>query len=131
MNRPRGLLLTAWIMVALNITAWILQYRPHLAHRVPLHTFTVVLFTLALVVIRIGAFVCIVYYVRGRNWARIAVLLTSVLSILYLLRLNHEDAPGRVVSAAWGLLGVFFLYWLNTRSVREFFKRGGATIEQS
>ena len=131
MNRPRGLLLTAWIMVALNITAWILQYRPHPAHRAPLHTFTVALFTLALVVIRIGAFVCIFYYVRGRNWARIAVLLTSVLAILGLFRLNHEATVDLISAVAWGILGIFFLYWLNTRPVREFFTRGAATSERS
>ena len=118
-------------MVALNITAWILQYRPHPAHRVPLHTFTVVLFTLALVGIRIGAFVCIFYYVRGRNWARIAVLLTSVLAILGLFRLNHEATVDLISAAAWGILGIFFLYWLNTRPVREFFTRGAATSERS
>ena len=80
-----------------------------------------------LVMVRIVAFVCIVYYARGRNWARIAVLLTSVLAILSLIQLRHEDVLGQVISVAWALLGVFFLYWLNTSSVREFFKRGVPT----
>jgi len=48
--------------------------------------------------------------------------LTSILSILSLIQLRHEDAVGQVISVAWALLGVFFLYWLNTGSVREFFK---------
>ena len=128
MNRPKGLLLTAWIMVALVVAGWLRQQyfppRPHIAH---LHAFT----TVVGLVIRITAFVCIFYYVRGRNWARIAVLLTSIVAILSLLQLRHEDVPGQVIGAVVGLLGVFFLYWLNKRSVREFFKRGAATIGPS
>lgn len=128
MNRPKGLLLTAWIMVALVVAGWLRgKYWPPPDHPAHLHTFTIVL----LLVIRITAFVCIFYYVRGRNWARIAVLLTSIVAILSLLQLRHEDAPGQVIGAAMGLLGVFFLCWLNTRPVREFFTRGAATIERS
>jgi hypothetical protein len=89
---------------------------PH-AH---LHAFI----TILRLVVNVIAFVCIYYYFRGRNWARIAVLLTSILSILSIpFQLRHQDTPGRVANAVWALLGVFFLYWLNTRSVREFFKR--------
>jgi hypothetical protein len=116
-------------MVALVAVGWLrMYYWPHHAQLTHPHAHLHVFTTVFLVVLNIIEFVCIFYYARGRNWARIAVLLTSFLSILDLLRLNHEDAPGRVVSAAWGLLGVFFLYWLNTRSVREFFKRGGAIL---
>ena len=131
MNRPQGLLLTAWIMVALLVAGWLRSfYRvpTHFAYQHPQwHLFNTVVF----VVLRIIAFVCIVYYARGRNWARIAVLLTSVLTILGLLQLRHEDSLGKVMGAAWGLLAVFLLYWLNTRSVREFFKRGASAIEHA
>jgi len=111
-------------MVALEVAGWLRQYWPHNAHVVHLHTVT----TIALLIIRIFAFACIFYYVQGRNWARIAVLLASILTILGLLRLNHEDTPGQVIGAASGLLGIFFLYWLNTSPLREFFKRGAATV---
>jgi hypothetical protein len=113
------------------VAGWVQgHYWPHhaLAHQpAHLHLFNAVL----LLVVRIAAFVCIIYYVRGRNWARVAVLVTSVVVILGLLQLRHEDALGQVTSVAWALLGVFFLYWLNTHSVREFFKRGAANIERS
>jgi drug/metabolite transporter (DMT)-like permease len=82
-------------------------------------------------VIRIVAFICIFYYVQGRNWARIAVLLTSIVAILSLIQLRHEDVPGQIIGTIVGLLGVFFLYWLNKRSVREFFKGRAATIGPS
>ena len=115
-------------MVVLMVAGWVRGYFwPHhanLAHpSAHLHAFI----TGLLVMVRIAAFVCIFYYARGRNWARIAVLLTSVLAILSLILLRHEDALGQVISVAWALLGVFFLYWLNTSSVREFFKRGVPT----
>ena len=114
MNRPNGLLLTAWIMVVLEVAGWIQQYWPHPVH---LHTFSIA----ALLVVRLISFVCIFYYAQGQNWARIFVLIASVLAILSLLVLRHEAAPGQVLIATRALLGVFFLYWLNTRSVRAYF----------
>jgi hypothetical protein len=126
MNRPKGLLVTAWMMVGFLLAGLLRQWfwppHPHITH---LHAFT----TIVGMLIRIVALGCIFYYVQGRNWARIAVLVTSVVVILSLLQLRHEDTPGRVVSAAAALLAVFFLYWLNTRSVRQFFTRSAATIE--
>jgi hypothetical protein len=126
MNRPKGLLITAWIMVGFLLVGLLRQWfwppHPHITH---LHAFT----TVVVALVRVTALVCIFYYVQGRNWARIAVLVTSGVEILSLLQLRHEDTPGRVISAAAALLAVFFLYWLNTRSVRQFFKRGTATIE--
>jgi hypothetical protein len=132
MKSPKGLLLTAWIMVGLVVAGWLrMYYWPHHAQLVHPHAYLRVFTTATLLVLNIVEFVCIFYYVKGRNWARIAVLVASVLSILDLLRLNHEDTPGRIIIGAWGLLGAFFLYWLNTRSVREFFKRGTASIGPS
>jgi drug/metabolite transporter (DMT)-like permease len=123
MNRPGGLLLTTWMMVALMVVGWVLGSRHHTQLNSPsshLNAFT----TILMLVVNVIAFVCIFYYFQGRNWARIAVLLTSILSILsFPFQFRHQDTPGRVVSAVWVLLGIFFLYWLNTRSLREFFKR--------
>lgn len=113
------------------VVGWLLGYYrpvPHLTHApAHLHAFTTILRLAGTVI----AFVCIFYYARGRNWARIAVLLTSILSILSVVfQLRREDVSGRIASAAWSLLGVFFLYWLNTRSVREFFKQPANTVER-
>jgi len=127
MNRPKGLVLTAWIMVALLLAGWMRGYLwPHhaqLAHPHPLGHALIVVF---LLIVRLTACVCIFYFVRGRNWARIVVLVVSVVSIFGLLQLRHDDTPGKVIGIASALLAMFFLYWLNKRSVREFFKSGGA-----
>jgi hypothetical protein len=108
MNRPKGLLLTAWIMVGFLLAGllreWFWPPHPHITH---LHTLTSIIGML----IRIAALICIFYYAQGRNLARIAVLAASVVEILSLLRLRHEDTLGRVVIAAAALLAVFFLYW--------------------
>ncbi len=125
MDRPRGLLLTAWIMVALKIVGCLrLFYAPHHAQLThpPAHLHVVT--TTFVSVVNIIVFVCIFYYAQGRNWARIAILLISVLSVWSLVEFRHVDAMGQVILLAWALLGVFFLYWLNTGSVRAFFKRG-------
>ena len=132
MKRPKGLLLTAWIMVGMVVAGWLrMYYWPHHAQPAHPHAHLRVFIGVALLVVNIVEFVCISYYIKGRNWARIAILVVSVLSILELLRLNREDTLGQIITAAWALLGVFFLYWLNTRSVREFFKRGAAAIGPS
>jgi len=113
---------TGWIMIALNVAGWILEYWPQRADPAHLREFGVASLVLISVAIRITAFVCIYYFVRGRNWARVAVLLTSVLAVLGLFRLYHEATAHRINGVAWGTLGVFFLYWLNTHPIREFFK---------
>ena len=112
-------------MVVLLVAGWVRGYFwPHHANLAHPSSHLHALITGLLVMVRVVAFVCIFYYARGRNWARIAVVLTSVLAILSLIQLRHEDVLGQAISVAGALLGVFFLYWLNTSSVREFFKRG-------
>ncbi len=128
MNR-RTLVLTAWIMVAL-FGGWVRVYFwPNHAHLTHPHAHLRFFTNVILLLFNIVEFVCISYYVRGRNWARIAVLLASIVAVLGMLWWNHDDTPGHLISVAWAVLGIFFLYWLNTRSVREFFQRGPANVE--
>jgi len=115
MARPLGLTLTALLMAILNTIGWILI----LAHRKsPMRTsFLVLLIAL------FGIGYCIVwFYWMGRNWAGIAVLLTSILSVLDLISLASPRTKNPMMVGVWGILGVFFLYWLNTQPVRGFFK---------
>jgi heme/copper-type cytochrome/quinol oxidase subunit 4 len=127
MKRPQGILITAWIMVVLNIIPWILQYWLPLSHHV--RFLNVVLLTLISVIFRIIAFICIFYYAKGRNWARTLVLIVSVLTLFGLFRLQRELPIQRVNALAWALLGIFFLYWLNTKPIRAFFK--GASYQRN
>jgi hypothetical protein len=129
MNRPKGLALTAWLMVALSTLGWSVidwnRYRNNLHN--PRATF--VFFITIIVTMKICGLVCIWYYHQGRNWARIAVLLTSLWTIYCLRLLSHGNAVYRSLIASEALLGLFFLYWLNTAKLRRFFQSAQPQIK--
>ena len=86
-------------------------------------------FLLFTIVFCIG-YVVIWFYWKGKNWARIAVLLLSGSSIFNLFTWNHVAwSPGFWTTLAHGLLaarallGLFLLCYLNTRPLLEFFYR--------
>jgi hypothetical protein len=71
-------------------------------------------------------------YWRGRNWARILVIVTSVLAIgnLFVIivlfavdRLYRSSVQYRSVIVANAVLGAFLLYWLNTKDVRIWIRK--------
>jgi hypothetical protein len=61
------------------------------------------------------------FYWKGRNWARLLVLLTSLLALYNLRYWSLRGIAGRIMLGAEAALAIFLLYWLNTRRVREFF----------
>ena len=74
-----------------------------------------------------GAFVLISFVVlwhfwNGRNWARWLVLATSVLCLVNLSVFGSVTAAERFLLVIEAALGVWLLFWLNTRSVRAFFR---------
>ena len=123
MNRPKGLALTAISMVLCNIMIWftIKPGRPPYSLRM-FFGFTVV--------ICIGCFF-IWFYWKGKNWARLTVLLFSVSSILNLGTWNSISSspallttPVHALQLSRAVLGAFLLYWLNTDPAVGFFHRG-------
>lgn len=73
-------------------------------------------------------YVVIWFYWSGRNWARIAVFITSAFNILNLLEWNRLSlspalltTPAHINLTAKAVLSVALLYWLNTRAARAFF----------
>lgn len=81
----------------------------------------VVAATIALIVA--GYFV-LWYYWLGRNWARILVIVTSVLAVLDLAFIRHPyPSLNNSLLAVEALVGLFLLYWLNSKGVRVWFKR--------
>ena len=104
-------------MVICNAMGWIIidYSKPHAR-------FTFVIFT---ALIAIG-YVVLWFYWNGRNWARVLVLLNSVVTIFNLRYWNSPPAgllttPNRFMIAVEAALGCFLLFWLNTRDVRKFF----------
>ena len=58
------------------------------------------------------------------------MLVTSSGMLLTSLLLKNKAAlstPSKISSVAWVILSIFFLYWLNTRPLREFFKASKVT----
>ena len=77
---------------------------------------------LVLLIAIFGIGYCIIWFCwKGRNWARIAVLLISILSVLDLISLAGPRTKNPVLVGIWGVFGAFLLYWLNTRPIRGFF----------
>ncbi len=112
--KPRGLRELTLLMCALNLTVFLWADGSTLGSRGA----DIALYA------SIGAisFLVLWFFWRGRNWARILVLITSVLGVLGLLTLLEETLLQRVVTMIDAVLSVFLLYWLNTRPVKEYFK---------
>ena len=81
--------------------------------------FTFVVFT---ILIGLG-YVFVWFYWKGHNWARIAVLVTSVLAVLNLRFVGRGNTISKVMVITEALLGIFLLWWLNTRQIRSYFAR--------
>jgi hypothetical protein len=68
------------------------------------------------------SYVVLWFFWQGRNWARWLVLITSVIGLLNLPFLAEMRLVQQVVVVAEAILGAFLLYWLNTASVKAFFR---------
>lgn len=113
--RPRYLLSTTVAMAILNLTCFVSVKRARY--------FAATLWTEILIVI--GSYLVLWFFWKGRNWARISVLVVSVISVINFLSLIHPYGNVIVYDSiviAWGLVGSFLLYWLNLAEVREWFK---------
>lgn len=112
-QRPKGLTETAVLMSLTNALGWFIVdwSNPHA-------TLTFCLFTIPIL---IGYFV-IWFYWKGRNWARILVLLTSLLCLYNLRHFFRGGIIERVMIGSEAALAVFLLFWLNSPDVKSFFR---------
>jgi len=112
LKRPKGLTETAILMSLTNALGWLIVdwSKPHARA-------TFALFT---VFILVGYFV-IWFYWQGHNWARILVLLTSLLCIYNLRSFSRVGTIERVMIGTEAVVAVFLLFWLNNQSVKSFF----------
>lgn len=112
--RPRYLLPITIAMGILNLTAFL---SPKSARY-----FAATLWTEILIVF--ASYLVLWFFWKGKNWARISVLVVSVVSIINLISLIHPKGKVIVYDSiviAWALVGFFLLYWLNLADVREWF----------
>jgi hypothetical protein len=114
--RPRRLLAITVAMGILNLTCFLSpKWAPY---------FAATLWTEILVAL-IG-YLILWFFWKGKNWARISVLVASVLSVINLINLLHPSGNVIVYDSivmAWALVGFFLLYWLNLADVRKWFAK--------
>ena len=108
-DRPNGFVLATGIVLLQTIVGFI--------HFAPAFRF-------GLVAAIANSFVYPYFFWRGKNWARIVVLIISGgYFVLLLIQLRHHDPIRTSRNAIECILGGFLLYWLNTACVRAYFHR--------
>ena len=112
--RPNGLNAITLLMCVFNLCAYFFT-SPDLG---PLYF--QLLFTTVIVAL---SFVVLWFFWNGHNWARVLVLLTSVLALANLFSLGSSSDIEKAIILAEAALGVLLLYWLNTKAIRDYFKQ--------
>ena len=98
--RPKGLTETSVLMSITNAMGWaIIDWSKRNA------SITFIVFT---VLIFVG-YAVIWFYWKGRNWARILVLLTSILSLYNVSGWVHSRTMARIMISSEAMLAVFLL----------------------
>jgi hypothetical protein len=79
-----------------------------------------VMFVIFTILFAIG---CVVlwFFWEGRNWARILVLLTSLLAFYNLRYFFRGGIIDRVMIGSEAAIAMFLLVWLNSSEVKSFF----------
>ena len=113
--RPRGLLAVTITMAILNLTAFASIKRTR--------------FFLATLVIEImvvfASYVVLWFFWKGKNWARLCVLVVSVMSIVNFFSLVYPHGNVFVFDSiviGWGVVGLYLLHWLNRPDIKQWFR---------
>ncbi len=67
-------------------------------------------------------FIVIWFLWKGRNWARMTMLVLSFLSLFGVFLWSEYTRTEQITTVIWTIIGIFLLYWLNTKPVKEYFK---------
>ena len=81
----------------------------------------VMVFSLFTAFIVVG-YVVIWFYWKGQNWARVLILLTSLLCLYNLRYFLHSGIIKKTMIGAEALIAVFLLFWLNSQPVKSYFR---------
>lgn len=68
------------------------------------------------------SFVVIWFFHKGRNWARILVLIASFFCFTNLYHFTHYPMFTKVILGGQMLFAAYLLYWLNSKEVTAYFK---------
>jgi len=111
-NKPKLLDGLTILMALLNMTAFLMLSDDEVTRLIELTiTILFVIFT----------FWVLFKFNRGFNWARILVLITSVVALLNLFGLQYFSKVIQGFIAFEAVLAIYLLYWLNTAKVKKYF----------
>ena len=123
-ERPRGMAAATLLLCVFTVAAIAFyQSSPQLSPRG-----SVALFAAGYAVYAAVAFVAIWFFWHGRNWARWLVIVGSLLALSNLLNFGSWTSMQQKLIVVESVFGAWLLYWLNTKKVARFFRRGGAAV---
>jgi hypothetical protein len=110
--KPKGLIETTIIMCIFNVCGFVYldSSMGHLAIQI----------IIGLLIVGIS-YIILWYYWRGKNWARILVIITSIIALLNLFDLANQNVIQQILTLSEAVLACYLLYWLNTRKVKLYF----------
>lgn len=120
-RRPPGLSLTVGLIVVDDLIALFFISPEHW------HSVGRVLFHL---IFRLFDLWIICYLWKGRNWARLLLMIGSVLSLLTVTLLHKETPIHQVHSVSSMALGAYLFYWFSTKPIVRFFKAPGNAVSE-
>ncbi|MGZ4999951.1 MAG: hypothetical protein ACXV7F_06590 [Methylomonas sp.] len=112
--KPKGLTETTVAMCVMNIAGFVFVDSKIAPVEIQYAIFSVIIAVTYLV---------LWYYWKGKNWARLLVLLTAIVAILNLFALSSSTLLSGALIIIEAIFGIFMLWWLNTQSVKAYFKR--------
>ncbi len=112
--KPKGLKETTILMCIFNISGLIF-YDPNQKYI----SFEIFLFIVLIAI----SYLLLWFYWQGNNWARILVIIGSLLSLGNLYGIKKYSFLQASVLIAEAALGLFLLWWLNTEPAKTYFGR--------
>jgi hypothetical protein len=119
MVRPKVVTISTWLMAVLNILGYALLWEPHKTRSAVLFLFVAFTFIIS------AGYVVLWFFWKGKNWARLLVLLNCFVCFYPLHdvhRYLHVNPVERGMLFGNLALALFLLWYLNTREAREFFR---------
>jgi len=121
---PKRLLAVTVAMAILNLTAFAGVTRTR---------FFVATLMVEIVVV-LASYAVLWFFWRGKNWARLCVLVVSVGSIVNFLSLIYPHGNVFVfdsIVVGWGVVGLYLLYWLNRPDIKRWFRSPGKSTNST
>jgi len=112
-KRPKKLDTYTYLMGILNLTGYLF---------ITGHEETKTIEYAIVTLIIIFSYWCLYKFQRGYNWARILVIIASVLSIFNLIGIFISDLLVQLILIVEATLGACLLYWLSSEPVKTYFK---------